>query len=102
MKPTNATENKYSVYESNNYIYLNLGNIKKGEKQEAKIKFEDVTAKKFSISATCGCTTTSEETLDEKTVIAKIIFNGSSLPKTVIVQDGKNRKELKIIGNFIK
>jgi hypothetical protein len=93
---------KYEVYEAEGKWFLNFGQIKKNEKQIAKLEFSEVDSKNFSIQTTCGCTSTTETKTDLTTVNSTIEFNGSSLPKTIILQEKNKRTELKLIGNILK
>jgi len=97
-----TTDKGYSITQDNNQYFLNLGQIKKGEKQEAIIRFSDVNAKTFLLESTCGCTTTDKKIISPKEVEYKVSYNGNtSLPKTLVIVNNNKHIELKLNGNRV-
>ena len=93
---------KYNIYKANGVWYINFGTIKKNEHQTIEVQFNDVDTKAFSINVTCGCSSADGKVVNENTYRSTIKFNGSSLPKTIILREKNKQTELKLIGEIIK
>ena len=104
MEITKITENYNFYKEGVNYV-VDLGNINKGSKHTIKFKASDVKAKTFSISTTCGCTSSNKTVIDDTTVEFELTYSNNStgsITKANMIKNDNKTTILKIKANGIK
>lgn len=96
-----TTDKGYSLSTDGTKHFLNFGEIRKGEKQVATIRFKDVTANTFSLTPACNCTTTNKIVISPTEVEYTISFSGNAtLPKTVVITNNNKQTQLKLDGKL--
>lgn len=100
MKVTKLTE-EYLLAEQNGNYVISFGVLKHHKPATTRIRFSEINSKDFILKPTCQCTVAAKEIIDATTVEYNISYNAASLgkfDKTLVITDGKSRKELKLTG----
>lgn len=99
MNIEKLTEEYTLTEEGNNYI-LNYGTIKRNIPVTIKFRFTETDSKNFSVRVTCGCSLAENKKIDDTTHETTLTYNAGNetINKTVIITNGKQRKELKLKG----
>ncbi|HSE99879.1 MAG TPA: hypothetical protein VLA48_03200 [Nitrososphaeraceae archaeon] len=99
MKIEKLTEEFTLTEEGNNYI-LNYGTIKRNVPVTTKFRFTETDNKNFTVTKTCGCSIVENKKIDDTTYETALTYDAGNvkISKTVVITNGKQRKELKLIG----
>jgi hypothetical protein len=102
MKVEKLTE-EYTLSEQNGVYTLDFGIIKRSIPVTSKLRFTEVDSAKFNVSETCGCTSIGNTIIDSTTFESTIKYNAAdkNISKTVVILNGSNRTELKLIGTTV-
>ena len=90
----------YTLIEEGNKYVLNYGVIKKSIPVTTKFRFTETDGKTFTVVGTCGCQVVNNTKIDDTTYETNITYNAGNdvINKTIVITNGKERKELKLTG----
>ena len=99
MKVEKLTEEFTLTEEGNNYI-LDYGTIKRNVPVTTKFRFTETDNKNFTVTRTCGCSIVENKKIDDTTYETAITYDAgnTTINKTIVITNGKERKELKLKG----